>query len=476
MSESAYLVSQEKEQRRYARVALRWLYHHFPGGLQKAVAASLAYEWSERSIDAWYIKGLKRIINIILFYSPLHLLRFAQRYYSDSPYYPFEDEIILTTTRVIFTRSKRSSKRICLKLWQRTDKEVSDNQLIVRSDKYLLEGFEFNKTFAPGVYLGIASVIIHDDKKIQRGSLIKNPCEGQLPSGKDGQRNALVMKRLRDRDRLDQQLKTGNVDVAFLAREVARMHRLMQISSAEDVPDDYGTPAQIASKLVLNLRFFDEAVNRLYHNGRERYKSICGDLEKACEIFASLFAARYQEGRIKHCHGDLKVTNLWARRRRLLALDCIDFNPALCNIDTLSDVAMLAVDLERFALPEPSSRRETFDLEQFKAPILPEQKPIYTFLLTYLNEMQEDVAGAEPLLEYYMTEKAIVCMYVSILFDTHNFDLGEQYLHIACRHAQRLKECIRRVQISTAPLDAQLIPTGTIQDGLASTALHSGFQ
>jgi len=483
MSDGVSLVNQEKKQRRYSlRAALRLLYHCFPNRWQSGVATMLAYEYREKGTDTWYIKVQKRIANALLLYS-FFFLRIAQRYCSDSPYYPFEDEIILTTTRVIFTRSKRSGEPICLKLWQRTAEEVCDDQLIVRSDEYLLEGFEFNKMFALDVYLGIASVIIHDDKKIQRGPLIKNPHEGQLPGGKNDERNALVMKTLKEHQRLDQQLKDGKVDVAFLACEVARMHRLIHKLSVGNVLDDYGTPARIASKLDLNIQFFHEAVNRLYPNGRDRYKSICDTLEKASKAFDPLFAARYQEGRIKRCHGDLKVTNLWIRRTfssfprcRLVALDCIDFNPSLCHIDTLSDVAMLAVDLERLTLSQSSGRMAAMVLEYLDPPILPEQKLVYSFLFTYLNEMQEDFASVEPLLEYYMTEKAIVCAYVSILFDLHNYDLGKQYLQIACTHAQRLDKCLRRAQLTPVTSVAQLIPTETTQDGLTSTGRHSDFR
>lgn len=457
MNDSAYLLDPVKKQRRYSlRAALRWIYHHFPGRLRDGIAVLLVYECREKSTDTRLIKALKRSANVILLYSLL-VLRVFQRYYSDSPYYPFEDEIVLTTTRVIFTRSKRSGARICLKLWQRTAKEVCDDQLIVRSDEYLLEGLEFNKKFAPHIYLGIASVIIHDDKKIQRGSLIWNPRKEQLPGGKNGERNALVMRTLESHQRLDRQLNDRKVDVAFLAREVARMQHIAYKPSNENAYRVYGTPASIASKLELNIGFFLEAVNRLYPGGRDRYKSICSALERSCEVFAPLFVARYQEGHIKRRHGDLKATNLWVRRvifpfprRRLRALDCIDFNPALCYIDTLSDVAMLAVDLERLTLSELPERKATIDLEYLNPPILPEQKLAYSFLLTYLNEMQESFAEVEPLLEYYMTEKAAVCAYVSILFDVHNYDLGKQYLQIACVHAQRLDECIRRAQPTAA--------------------------
>ncbi len=63
------------------------------------------------------------------------------------------------------------------------------------------------------------------------------------------------------------------------------------------------------------------------------------------------------------------------------------------------------------------------------------------FLLTYLLAVQENSEVAWPLLEYYMTEKAMVCAYVSILYDMLP-DQGEKYLNIALSHAQKLEKML----------------------------------
>ena len=68
--------------------------------------------------------------------------------------YPIEDEIVSTTTWVIFTRRKHINQRICLKPWQLANEQVYNPKFVNRSLEYLLEGLEFNRRFAPGVYLG----------------------------------------------------------------------------------------------------------------------------------------------------------------------------------------------------------------------------------------------------------------------------------------------------------------------------------
>ncbi len=209
------------------------------------------------------------------------------------------------------------------------------------------------------------------------------------------------------------------------------MHRKL------DQPPDihsYGRSDRIAAKLRLNSELFREAMRKLFPTGDKNYNWIGGCLNEACDVYSDLFENRYRDGHIKRCHGDLKVTNLWVPsfpippfQAKLLALDCIDFKPEFCFIDTLSDVSMLAVDLERLYPQETELPRR--------------------FLQSYLSDMQEDFEIVEPLLEYYLTEKAMVCSYVSILFDEQQDDqkheLGKKYLHVAYCHARRLQKLVK---------------------------------
>ncbi len=92
---------------------------------------------------------------------------------------------------------------------------------------------------------------------------------------------------------------------------------------------------------------------------------------------------------------------------------------------------MLAVDLERLC-GDPG--------------------PVDQFLESYLSGMKEDVQKVKPLLEYYITEKAMVCMYVSVLFDGHEgerkYVMAKDYLRIALSHAKRLKELVEAEKVS----------------------------
>ncbi len=96
---------------------------------------------------------------------------------------------------------------------------------------------------------------------------------------------------------------------------------------------------------------------------------------------------------------------------------------------------MLAIDLEMHLsdwLKMSSNRQEGEALTRY-------------FLKCYLGEMKEDSEENSrvlwSLLEYYMTEKSMVCAYVSILYDERPV-IGKKYLEVALAHAQRLEKML----------------------------------
>jgi uncharacterized protein len=71
---------------------------------------------------------------------------------------------------------------------------------------------------------------------------------------------------------------------------------------------------------------------------------------------AAWFARRVQEGRIRDCHGDLRAEHIYFEPGQLQIIDCIEFNQRFRFIDVSSEVAFLAVDLERLGAPALAQR------------------------------------------------------------------------------------------------------------------------
>jgi aminoglycoside phosphotransferase family enzyme len=401
---------------------------------------------------------LRRFFLFLIEHIALLLRIVPKRFYPDL-LYPIEEEIVSTTTRVIFTRRKQNRQQVCLKLWQ--FENICNPKLVTMKVTYLLEGLEFNRRVAPLVYFGIAPIYLNgyeDSKKILRGKLMEDPKERHFEYGMD---YALVMRRL------DESLKLNNLiyqqklcdleDFEFLAKEVAQMHKKLDNS-----PVDKGTPDSIWSKLEINCRLFEKSLHLLTKESKrlcipnedcsfiDRYIRINTIITRAYAECIGLFQQRCGSHCIKRCHGDLKTTNMWIEPAKsyffglkkhpqyLIALDCVDFNPEFCHIDTLSDLAMLIIDLELHLynwLNKSSNIQSERDLTQH-------------FLNCYLREMQEDRGKSDLLLEYYMTEKSMVCAYVSILYD-ERFVIGKKYLEVALSHAQKLEKMLTHSDTTT---------------------------
>jgi aminoglycoside phosphotransferase family enzyme len=352
--------------------------------------------------------------------------------------YPVENKIKSAATKVIFLHSKYNSKRqICIKLWQPCSNGLYDTLDKQKRLDYLLEGLQFNSRFAPGVCLGIAPVI-DGEHTIQLGRLITKPDKVKLNPKNE---YALVMKRLDESWSLDQQLRNGfgnRKGIEFLAREIAAMHRSLEQSQVNE-----DSLELIQSKLLLNLRLLNKALDELKTKNLQLRRPIkVANYERIesimCQAFSAL-AKRFELRSIRRCHGDLKTANMWIRPAngkhtcQLLALDCIDFNPAFCLIDTLSDIAMLAVDIEALF-----NNGQTDDQKKQSG-----QRRSRWFLDAYLEAAYEnDKATAWILLEFYLTEKAIILAYMNIIFDGFPI-IGLKYLDIAWKHAEQLEKKVK---------------------------------
>ncbi len=96
-------------------------------------------------------------------------------------------------------------------------------------------------------------------------------------------------------------------------------------------------------------------------------------------------------GSIRECHGDLHLGNIALVKGEVTPFDCIEFNPSMRWIDTMSEVAFTVMDLERCGRPRLA----------------------YRFLSAYL-ERSGDYGGAA-VLRFYLVYRAMVRAKVACL-------------------------------------------------------------
>lgn len=184
---------------------------------------------------------------------------------------------------------------------------------------------ELNRRLSPDVYLGVADLV---------------------GPGGEVQDHLVVMRRLPSERRLSSRVASGDPgsedDVRRIARVLASFH-----GTAETGPD-------------IEMAGTGEAtLARWESNAADIARSCAGVLAPAevgaCVDLArryldgrgTLLEARITEGRMRDGHGDLLADDIFCLDDGPRILDCIEFDDALRYGDVLSDVAFLAMDLER---------------------------------------------------------------------------------------------------------------------------------
>ena len=193
----------------------------------------------------------------------------------------------------------------------------------------------FNKAYAPDIYRALHPVTRQDGGFCLDGA-------GEVVDW------ALEMRRFPDDavladhpERID-----GNLGEA-LGRMIARAHIAAPIR-----PEGGGRRA-----MDYTLRTNAEQLNTLASRlGDDVVARLIARSHAALEASAALLDRRAREGLARRCHGDLHLGNILIEDGAPKLFDCIEFNDALSDIDTLYDLAFLVMDLDVRGRREAANR------------------------------------------------------------------------------------------------------------------------
>lgn len=366
--------------------------------------------------------------------------------------YVVERCIPSSASKVFFVHDE-TGQQFCVKMWIPCDDIIYKTvELNTRID-FLLEGWNFSLDFngehARRVYQGLAPIELIKEghaEYVKLGNLLTGT-HLQKKDLEEGKEYALIMVCLNEHWQLNDLLSSTFRDeraMKFLARELCWMHNAQGSLPLKEKILRLGRMGGLYKKLELNKQLFRNALTSHCPSEERHYRFISRSMGRAYRVCRKYFLQRYSQGSVKRCHGDLKATNLWicpsleevptsASEKRLLALDCVDFKPEFCYIDTLSDIATLAVDIELYIGHFPTENvQRGRDLA-------------YYFLEMYLNDAREHQEFVWLLLEYYMTEKAMIGAYICISYE-EKFITGKHYLALAEAHAKTLRSLLAQEQ------------------------------
>jgi len=138
-----------------------------------------------------------------------------------------------------------------------------------------------------------------------------------------------------------------------IGRTIAHFHNALE-PVRPDAPDGPGTPTAIFAAARQNFRQIDDALPP------EADRQVLRELEEAALAdfgrLEPLMQQRLAEGFVRECHGDLHLDNIVLTDDRVLAFDCIEFNPDFRLIDIQCEIGFVVMDLDSRELPGLANR------------------------------------------------------------------------------------------------------------------------
>jgi aminoglycoside phosphotransferase family enzyme/predicted kinase len=219
------------------------------------------------------------------------------------------------------------------------------------------EEVRVNRRYAPQVYLGVAPILVSPGGQFRFGPPFapdEVPTPGTKLEGRDVVDYAVVMLRLPDEAMLESQVHTNTADSLLLqeiAQHVAAFHAA---SPTDEHIASFGGPEVIRGNWEENFQQLRPYIGRTLDAAT--YDLIADYISGFMRQRRSLFTSRVSEGRIRDCHGDLRLQHVYylkgveidsARQLPGLALlDGIEFNERFRYSDVASEVAFLTMELE----------------------------------------------------------------------------------------------------------------------------------
>ncbi|MDQ6645145.1 MAG: AAA family ATPase [Chloroflexota bacterium] len=221
------------------------------------------------------------------------------------------------------------------------------------------EEVRVNRRLAPHVYLGVAPVLEYTDGQFRFGPTFAPddvPLPGCVLDGGYVVDYAVVMVRLPNEAMLECRVRAGTADASVLA-EIARYVAAFHATThAGEHIAGFGELDVIRGNWEENFEQMRPYVGRTLDVAT--YDRIVGYVHRFLEERAALFASRVRDGRIRDCHGDLRLQHIYIlevvddQAQRLAVLDGIEFNERFRYSDVASEVAFLTMELDAAGRPD----------------------------------------------------------------------------------------------------------------------------
>lgn len=210
------------------------------------------------------------------------------------------------------------------------------------------EEVRLNRRFAAELYLDVCRIVAANgaagiEPPMATGASDAGAAMGTLLD------YAVRMRRFSGEDELDRLLDGHRIEpheLEAFGRELAQTHSRL---AAAPAASSWGRPERVEACLLRNIIECADAAAAF--GCSRKVLALLHPMQARLAAAARWLADRRINGRIRECHGDLHSRNIVRIRGRLVAFDCLEYEPALRWIDTADEVAFLTSDLHARARP-----------------------------------------------------------------------------------------------------------------------------
>jgi len=198
------------------------------------------------------------------------------------------------------------------------------------------EEVRLNRRTAPDIYIDVVAITgsAQEPRFAGSGSIIEY---------------AVRMHRFARDEELDVLLAGGRLTSADM-RELAAAVAAFHASAERSREGSFGSPALVLQQALQNFTQIAPLSLEPHRQARLNQLRVWTETEHA--RVAPIIAHRVRQGFVRECHGDLHLANMVRHAGRILAFDCIEFNPQLRWIDVINDLAFTLMDLRHRDRPD----------------------------------------------------------------------------------------------------------------------------
>jgi aminoglycoside phosphotransferase family enzyme len=243
------------------------------------------------------------------------------------PHKPEKVELVQTQMSFIFL-----SGEYVYKIKKPVNLGYLDYTILERRHFFCEQEVKLNRRLCPSVYLAVVPVVEEKSElRIEgRGKAIEY---------------AVKMKQLPQHRMMDVLLPRGQVTPEMVARVGEKLVCFHQKAETNQEIAAFGGLDVIRGNCDENFAQTEKYIG--FAIFRAKYEGIKGYTDDFIKSNAQLFGKRVREGRIKDCHGDLHAAHV-CFTDDICIYDCIEFNDRFRYCDVASEIAFLAMDLDRY--------------------------------------------------------------------------------------------------------------------------------